>query len=71
MKITVRVKPGSSRKGVEEKDSFYKISIHSRPHDGEANEELIEIISDYFKVPKTRIKIVSGLKSRNKIIEII
>jgi len=31
---------------------------------------LLEIISEHFNVPKTRISIVAGLRSKNKILEI-
>ena len=44
--------------------------LNSPPIDGRANEELISLISDYFDVPKSKIIFKSGLKSRQKIVEI-
>lgn len=38
--------------------------------DGQADKSLIELLSKYFKIPKSSIDIVSGLKVRNKIVEI-
>ena len=71
MRISVRVKPGT--KGVtrleKQEDGSFTAFLHARAHDGEANKALIELISDEFKVPKTSIQIVSGAKSRDKVLE--
>jgi len=42
------------------------ISLHAKPHKGEANEELIEYLSDYFHLPKTKIQLLRGEHGRNK-----
>ena len=72
MRISVRVKPGV--KGVtrleKQEDGSYVAFLHARAHDGEANKALLELVSDEFKIPKTSIEIISGAKSRDKIIEI-
>lgn len=72
MRISVRVKPGV--KGVtrleKQEDGSYVAFLHARAHDGEANKALLELVSDEFKIPKTSIEIISGAKSRDKVIEI-
>ena len=72
MRISVRVKPGTKGLARLEKqpDGSYVAFLHARAHDGEANKALLELISDEFKVPKTQIEIASGVKSRDKIIEL-
>ncbi len=70
MKVRVRVKPNSKKVGVEEKGEFLLVRVKSPPTEGKANRELIEVLSDYFGVPKSRIRIVSGQSSRNKLVEI-
>lgn len=71
MRISVRVKPGT--KGAtrleKQEDGSFTAFLHARAHDGEANKALLELISDEFKVPKTSIQIVSGAKSRDKVLE--
>jgi len=47
------------------------IGIISEPQKGKANKELIEKISKYLKVPKSSVKILSGEKSRKKLVEVI
>ncbi len=70
MKYTVTVKPGTSQeKIVKTSDNEYTVYLRAKPHDGEANEALFKLLSKYFDVPKTTIKITQGSKSRTKIIE--
>ena len=47
------------------------IGIMAKPVKGEANLEIIKKIAKHFGIPKSRVKIVSGEKSREKIIEVI
>ena len=71
MRITVRVKPGI--KGVtrleRQEDGSYVAFLHARAHDGEANKALLELVAKEFKIAKTQIIIVSGAKSRGKVLE--
>ena len=69
-KILVNLKPGSSQeKIIQTNDNEFTIYLRAKPHDGEANEALIKLLSKHFKVPKTTIKITRGTKSRTKTIE--
>lgn len=72
MRLRVRVQPGAKQNRVVEKmaDGTMKISLTAPPTEGRANEALVEFLSQHFKVPKSQIKIIGGLKSRNKVIEI-
>lgn len=47
-----------------------KIYTTSVPADGKANESVIKLLSDYFNVAKSKIKIIRGETTRDKIIEI-
>ncbi len=46
------------------------IGLSSKPVKGEANRELIRKLAKHFKISTSRIIIVSGSKSKNKIVEI-
>ena len=70
MKYTVTVKPGSSQeKIVETAPGELTVYLRAKPHDGEANDALIKLLSKHFKIPKTTIKITHGAHSRTKTIE--
>ncbi|MCX6808757.1 MAG: DUF167 domain-containing protein [Candidatus Berkelbacteria bacterium] len=71
MIITVKVVPGAKTGKIEKIDgSNFKIWLHSKPIEGQANKSLIEVLSEYFNVAKSNIKIKSGSNSRIKIVEI-
>jgi uncharacterized protein (TIGR00251 family) len=48
-----------------------KIRVKAPPEDGKANKAVIELISEYFAVKRDAVRILSGLTSRNKKVEII
>lgn len=71
MKLQLQVKPNSRRESVEKQpDDSYKISLNAPPTEGRANERLVEMLADYFKVPKSRISIIRGTSSRKKVVEV-
>lgn len=70
MRITVKVKPNSSKQDIKLEGNVYTISLTSPPIEGRANNELIKVLSDYFNVPRSKISIVSGYRSRIKIVDI-
>jgi len=46
------------------------VGLTSKPEKGKANLELIRKLAKHFKVPPSHVRIVAGLKSRRKIVEI-
>jgi len=70
MKKTIYIKPKSKHPGVVERNGVLEVSVFAAPVDGKANEEMLELLSDYFEVAKSAIEIVGGHKSRKKLIEI-
>ena len=70
-KFKIIVKPNAKESKVEgfdkEKDAF-RISIKAKSEDNRANVEVIKFLS---KLLRKRVKIISGFKSREKIIEVI
>ena len=49
-------------------DGVLQVSLAAKPKDGEANEELIRVLSDALDVPKSLITIQSGHRSRTKVV---
>ena len=46
------------------------VGLRSRPERGRANDELVKKLAKHFKVPSSSVRIVSGFKSRRKVVEI-
>jgi len=71
LKIRVTVKPQSKRRELKRiADGEYLASLQTPARDGKANQALIELLSEFFSVPKTSIKILLGQTSRKKLIQI-
>lgn len=72
MKIFVKVKTRAKNKKVTKiDDDHYMISVNAVPEKGKANKEVIKALSEYFDVANSRIKIISGEKSKDKILELL
>ena len=70
MKIQVVVKVGSSENNISKEGDIYTIKLRSKPVKNSANIELVNLLSKYFGISKTSIRILHGLKSKSKLIEI-
>jgi uncharacterized protein (TIGR00251 family) len=71
MKLTVKVKPNSRKNEVKcAEDGTLTIFVTDPPREGKANEKLIELLAEYLEKPKRCISIVTGFKSKIKIVEI-
>ena len=70
MKYTITVMPSSSQEKIlESNPNELIVYLCAKLHDGEANDALIKLLSKYFNIPKTTIKITCGAKSHIKTIE--
>lgn len=68
--IAVRVVPKSSKTSVQEEPGGLKVRLTRPAHDGEANEQLIELLAGHFKTKKYNVTIVKGQTSRSKLVRI-
>ncbi len=66
--LNVFVKPKSGRSEVffDENEGFIVVFLKSPPVGGKANKELVKILSKALGLSSSKIKIVKGLKSREK-----
>lgn len=71
MKINIRVIPNSKGDNLVKEDGRLKIHLKAKAVDNEANKYLIKLLAEYYNKKRNEIKIVKGLKSRDKIIEIL
>jgi hypothetical protein len=68
--IKVKVKIGSQKEKVVKKDDIYYVYTNSPARENRANISVIELLSDYFDIPKSYITIKRGYKSKIKFVEI-
>ncbi len=71
MLIRVHVTPNAKEPGVTKVgDGSFEVKVNEKAMDGRANKRLVEILSEHFGVSKSRIRIVRGAKSREKVLEV-
>lgn len=71
MRISVKVKANSSLERVEKiDDSNYSVWVRAKPADGKANEAVIKALAGYFGIAKSKIILLKGRSSRQKILEV-
>ncbi len=72
MLIRVYVTPNAKQaRVVKVSEDYFEVRVDETAAGGRANKRLLEILAEHFKVKKSRISIVKGTKSRNKIVQVI
>lgn len=72
MRITVRVKPGSKKGPLvdQEVDGSLVVYVREPAVEGKANDAIVKILAKHFGVPRSKMQLVTGHKSRLKRFEI-
>ena len=70
-RLTVKVHPRARRSEITGRlGDAWKLSLAAPPVDGKANEECVRFFAEWAGVPRSRVRIVTGLTSRVKVVEI-
>lgn len=69
LEIEVKVRASKSRVlGI--KAERLSVALAAAPVDGEANQELIDTLAAHFELPRRQVRLVSGERSRRKLVEL-
>ena len=49
----------------------YRIAVREPAQNGQANEAAINLLSEHLGIPKSKLKLVRGVSSRHKLIEVM
>jgi len=70
--LSVRIQPRASKnEAVRLENGGLKIRLTAPPVDGAANEALVKFLAHAFSIAKSRVEIVSGHTSRDKIVRVV
>ena len=70
-RLTVKVHPRAKRSEIAGRmGDAWKLSLAAPPVDGKANEECVRFFAELAGVPRSQVRIVMGLTSRLKVVEI-
>jgi len=70
MKIQVKVKPSSKTEDISREGYSFIVKVKEPPREGKANQAVIKLLAEHFGVPQSQVRILSGFRSRNKVIEV-
>jgi uncharacterized protein len=73
LKIQVKVKPRSKTEDVTREigGEVYVVRVKEPPVEGKANRAVLKLLAGHFGVPESRLRIVSGLTGKNKVVEVM
>jgi hypothetical protein len=70
-RFTVKVHPRARRPAVTGRlGEAWKLDLTAPPVEGKANEECVRYLAELVGVARARVRIVTGLTSRTKVVEI-
>jgi hypothetical protein len=70
-RFTVKVHPRARRSAVTGRlGDAWKLDLTAPPAEGKANQECIRFLAELMGVPRARVRVVTGLTSRTKVVEI-
>ena len=70
MKIQVKVKPNSRTEDVSLEGDSFIVRVKEPPREDKANQAVIKLLAQHFGVSQSRVRILSGFRSKNKFIEV-
>ena len=71
MNINVRVIPNAKKELIKQEEGLLRVYLTAPAVDGQANKALCEVLACHWGLRKRQVKIIKGLKSRLKVINII
>jgi len=71
VRLRLRVSPGAARAAVVGRHGDgWKVRVAARPSRGRANDAVVTLIADTLGVARPNVRVVSGLSSRDKVVEL-
>jgi uncharacterized protein (TIGR00251 family) len=72
MLIRVYVTPNAREaRVVKISEDYFEVRVDEIAVGGRANKRLLEILAEHFKVQRSRISILKGAKTRNKLVQVV
>jgi hypothetical protein len=70
-RISVTVSPGSARTELVGRHGHgWKARVAAPPERGRANDALVELLAGALAVPRSSVRVVSGLAAKQKVVEV-
>jgi len=70
MKIQVKVKPSSKTEELSQEANSFIVKVKEPPREGKANQAVIKLLARHFGVPQSQVRILSGSRSKDKVVDV-
>jgi uncharacterized protein YggU (UPF0235/DUF167 family) len=70
VRLPVKMHPGSSKRGIEVREEAVHLYTTAKPQQGKANADALDILADYFRIPRRSVSLFRGHRSKQKIFRI-
>ena len=70
MLINVRVVPNAKKELLIKNEASYKAYLNAPAIEGKANKALVRLLARFLDISKSKIEIIKGLKSRDKVVRV-
>ena len=69
--IELRVQPRARRTALEAAGGALRASVTAPPEDGKANDAVIDLLSQEWRLPKSAFAVIKGAAARNKTLSVL
>jgi len=70
MRLNIRVIPKAKQNKIVEETGRLKVYLTAPPVEGKANDALLDALAEHFNIKRRQIRILRGMKGRDKVVEI-
>ena len=71
MKIQVKVTPNWNKDELSRDGDKFIVKVKEPPREGRANRAVVRLLAKHFGIPQSQVRIISGFRSRDKVIEVL
>lgn len=69
-RLALRVTPGARVQGIAVADGWVEVKVRAKPQDGAANDAVIELLAEVLGIAPSRITLLRGATSREKLVQL-
>jgi uncharacterized protein YggU (UPF0235/DUF167 family) len=70
-RLAVRVTPGARSESIDVTNGRLLAKVRAKPEDGKANAAVLELLSKALGMPTSRLRLLRGATSREKLVQIL
>ena len=69
-RLALRVTPGARMQAIEISAARLTVKVRAKPHDGAANEAVLELLAEALGTATSRLRLLRGATGRDKLVQL-